>query len=101
MVTLKDVAEKAEVTVITVSRVAPGIPQVYYVGLLAGENDIALMEETKNGRNINRNYYGLEEIENEVKRPVVKNLLKLMKFRNEHPAFAKNTERGSEPFSLE
>jgi sucrose phosphorylase len=25
----------------------PGIPQVYYVGLLAGENDIALLVKTK------------------------------------------------------
>lgn len=66
---------------------APGIPQVYYVGLLAGENDIALMEETKNGRDINRHYYTMEEIEKEVNRPVVRELLALMKFRNEHPAF--------------
>lgn len=67
---------------------APGIPQVYYVGLLVGENDIALMEETKNGRDINRHYYTMEEIEKEVNRPVVRELLALMKFRNEHPAFA-------------
>ena len=33
---------------------APGIPQVYYVGMLAGKNDIKLLEETKEGRNINR-----------------------------------------------
>lgn len=58
------------------------------MGLLAGENDISLMEETKNGRDINRHYYSLEEIEKEVKRPVVQELLSLMKFRNEHPAFA-------------
>lgn len=66
---------------------APGIPQVYYVGLLAGKNDLKLLEETKVGRNINRHYYTLEEIETEVERPVVKELLALMKFRNEHPAF--------------
>ncbi|HSO19096.1 MAG TPA: sucrose phosphorylase, partial [Desulfosarcina sp.] len=30
----------------------PGIPQVYYVGLLAGENDIDLARLTKNGRDI-------------------------------------------------
>lgn len=66
---------------------APGIPQVYYVGLLAGRNDLKLLEETKVGRNINRHYYSLEEIDNEVERPVVKSLLALMKFRNEHPAF--------------
>ncbi|MDD3413995.1 MAG: sucrose phosphorylase [Lachnospiraceae bacterium] len=67
---------------------APGIPQVYYVGLLAGENDIALMEETKNGRDINRHYYSMEEISKQVNRPVVRELFEMMKFRNEHPAFA-------------
>lgn len=66
---------------------APGIPQVYYVGLLAGKNDLKLLEETKVGRNINRHYYTKEEIAEEVKRPVVSKLLKLMKFRNEFPAF--------------
>lgn len=66
---------------------APGIPQVYYVGLLAGRNDLKLLEETKVGRNINRHYYTEEEIAGEVKRPVVEKLLKLMKFRNEYPAF--------------
>lgn len=66
---------------------APGIPQVYYVGLLAGRNDLKLLEETKVGRNINRHYYTEEEIAQEVKRPVVEKLLKLMKFRNEYPAF--------------
>ena len=45
---------------------APGIPQVYYVGLLAGENDIELLESSKEGRNINRHYYTLEEIDREV-----------------------------------
>ena len=66
---------------------APGIPQVYYVGLLAGKNDLELLEQTKVGRNINRHYYTLEEIDNDVKRPVVKRLCKLMEFRNSHPAF--------------
>lgn len=67
---------------------APGIPQVYYVGLLAGSNDIKLMEKTKNGRDINRHYYSLEEIAKETDRPVVKRLFELMRFRNTHPAFA-------------
>lgn len=66
---------------------APGIPQVYYVGLLAGRNDLKLLEETKVGRNINRHYYTPEEIACEVERPVVRRLLALMKFRNEYPAF--------------
>lgn len=66
---------------------APGIPQIYYVGLLAGENDIELLEKTKVGRNINRHYYSKSEIANELKRPVVQKLIKLMEFRNSYPAF--------------
>ena len=66
---------------------APGIPQIYYVGLLAGENDIELLEATKEGRNINRHYYTLEEIEKEVERPVVTQLLSLLRFRNTSKAF--------------
>lgn len=66
---------------------APGIPQVYYVGMFAGRNDLKLLEETREGRNINRHYYTREEIDNEVKRPVVRMLLNLMKFRNECQAF--------------
>lgn len=66
---------------------APGIPQVYYVGLLAGQNDIELLERTKEGRNINRHYYSRQEIKEEVKRPVVASLLKLFTFRNQEAAF--------------
>ena len=66
---------------------APGIPQVYYVGLLAGKNDLELLEETKEGRNINRHYYSNEEIAEEVQRPVVKALLNLFSFRNRSEAF--------------
>lgn len=66
---------------------APGIPQVYYVGMLAGKNDIKLLEETKEGRNINRHYYTRQEVAKEVKRPVVASLLKLFTFRNTEAAF--------------
>ena len=66
---------------------ARGIPQVYYVGMLAGKNDLELLEETKVGRNINRHYYTEEEIDREVRRPVVMALIQMMKFRNESRAF--------------
>ena len=32
----------------------PGIPQIYYVGLLAGANDLDLLRRTRVGRDINR-----------------------------------------------
>jgi sucrose phosphorylase len=66
---------------------APGIPQVYYVGLLAGTNDMKLLEETMVGREINRHYYSWDEVQEALARPVVQNLLKLIRFRNEHLAF--------------
>jgi sucrose phosphorylase len=66
---------------------APGIPQVYYVGLLAGENDYELMKQTDFPRNISRHNYTVEEIKEEVKKPVVANLAELMRFRNEYAAF--------------
>jgi sucrose phosphorylase len=66
---------------------APGIPQVYYVGLFAGENDLKLLEETKIGRNINRHYFTLDEIEEKVKESVIQKFIRLMEFRNSHPAF--------------
>lgn len=65
----------------------PGIPQVYYMGLLAGENDYELMERTNYDRNISRHNYTLEEIDQLVEKPVVKKLCVLMQFRNEYPAF--------------
>jgi sucrose phosphorylase len=66
---------------------APGTPQVYYVGLLAGTNDMKLLEETKIGRDINRHYYLWDEVQEALARPVVQDLLKLIRFRNEHPSF--------------
>jgi sucrose phosphorylase len=71
----------------TIQFFTPGIPQVYYVGLLAGENDVELAEKTRLGRNINRHNYTLEEIGPAVEKPVVQRLLKLMEFRNNYPAF--------------
>ena len=66
---------------------APGIPQVYYVGLLAGENDMALLAKSGVGRDINRHFYSVEEIDRALQRPVVQSLFELIRFRNHHPAF--------------
>jgi sucrose phosphorylase len=67
---------------------SPGIPQVYYVGLLAGANDMELLRRTGEGRDINRHYYTLDEVHLESRRPVVRELFDLIRFRNTHPAFA-------------
>ncbi len=65
---------------------APGIPQVYYTGLLAGENDYAAVEATGEGRAINRHDYSRAEVEQALERPAVQRLMRLIRFRNEHPA---------------
>jgi sucrose phosphorylase len=65
----------------------PGIPQVYYVGLLAGRNDMELLARTRVGRDINRRHYTRSEIDEAMQRPVVQDLCRLIRLRNTHPAF--------------
>ncbi len=65
----------------------PGIPQIYYVGLLAGENDYKGVEASKEGREINRHNFTIDEISQCAGKPVVQRLIRLIKFRNENPAF--------------
>ena len=65
----------------------PGVPQVYYVGLFAGENDMELLAKTNVGRDINRHYYTKKEIATHLERPMIQKLKDLMLFRNNHPAF--------------
>jgi len=66
----------------------PGIPQVYYAGLLAGHNDMELLASSGVGRDINRHHYERAEILAELQRPVVADLVSLIRLRNEHPAFS-------------
>jgi sucrose phosphorylase len=65
----------------------PGVPQIYYVGLLAGSNDLNLLRRTGVGRDINRHHYTTDELQRELRRPVVGALLALLQIRNSHPAF--------------
>jgi sucrose phosphorylase len=65
----------------------PGIPQVYYVGLLAGRNDPALLARTGDGRELNRRRYRDDDVIQALGQPVVQDLLRLIRFRNQHPAF--------------
>ena len=66
---------------------AKGVPQIYYVGLLAGANDLVAVGTTKDGRAINRHDYDADEITASLERPVVRRLLELIRLRNTHPAF--------------
>jgi len=65
----------------------PGVPQVYYVGLLAGENDMELLSRTGVGRDINRHFFSPGEVAQALEKPVVQDLLALIRLRNHHPAF--------------
>ena len=65
----------------------PGIPQIYYVGLMAGENDVPALRRTGSGREVNRGRYTPEAIRRQTKTPVVAALMGMIRFRNAHPAF--------------
>jgi sucrose phosphorylase len=65
----------------------PGVPQVYYVGLLAGRNDMELLARSQVGRDINRHHYTPDEINAALQRPVVQDLAALIRLRNTHAAF--------------
>ena len=67
---------------------SPGIPQVYYVGLLGGRNRVEQFRTTGSGREINRGIYTLAEVRRELDKPIVRNLIGLIRFRNTHPAFS-------------
>ena len=71
---------------------APGTPQVYYVGLLAGRNDAQGVRDTGEGRAINRHNYSMDEIDQAVRCGVVQRFLRLIRLRNTHPAFAGDFE---------
>lgn len=66
---------------------APGVPQVYYVGLLVGCNDDALMDRTGEARDINRHYYAMDEAIAALDSPVAQRQLRMMSLRSTHPAF--------------
>jgi sucrose phosphorylase len=65
----------------------PGVPQVYYVGLLVGENDLDLLAATGVGRDVNRHRYTPAEVDAALERPVVRELLALLRWRASEPAF--------------
>jgi sucrose phosphorylase len=65
----------------------PGIPQVYYVGALAGANDMDFLARSGVGRDINRHAYSDDDLAADLERPVVQSLLALARWRNELPVF--------------
>ena len=71
----------------TIQLLLPGIPQIYYVGLLAGTNDMELLAATGVGRDVNRHHYSPAEVHEALDRPVVRRLVELLRWRSTEPAF--------------
>ena len=71
----------------TVQLYTPGIPQVYYVGMLAGKNDREAIINGGEGRSINRHNYSREEVDQAVQKPILARMYEIMRFRNTYPAF--------------
>lgn len=66
----------------------PGLPQVYYVGLFGGGNDMELFAASGEGRDVNRHRYTAPEIAAALETEVTLAQLALVAIRSEHPAFA-------------
>ena len=64
----------------------PGEPQVYYVGLFNGMDDVTLFEKTGQGRDVNRHNYTPSEIQEALNQPVTQAIIALARVRK-HPAF--------------
>ncbi|MBO5622483.1 MAG: glycosidase [Butyrivibrio sp.] len=67
----------------------PGKPQVWYLDLFAGKNDHEAVKRAGAGghKEINRTNLSMEQIEEALKKDVVKKQLELLRFRNTNPAF--------------
>ena len=65
----------------------PGLPQLYYVGLLGGGNDMALFAASGEGRDVNRHHYGPDEVSVALATDVARAQLALVAIRTGHPAF--------------
>lgn len=66
----------------------PGRPQIYYVGLLAGTNDMPRYAATGQGREVNRHVYTPGELAEALTGEVTRAQLGLVALRTSHPAFA-------------
>jgi len=66
---------------------SPGMPQVYYGGLLSQVNDMELLDKTNVGRDINRPYLEREQLAAQMNKPVTSALVELIRIRNSSSAF--------------
>ena len=65
----------------------PGHPQLYYVGLFGGLDDVALFARTGQGRDVNRHVYSQAEVDEALASEVTRAQLALVRIRSGRPAF--------------
>ncbi|MCU1438386.1 MAG: gtfA [Naasia sp.] len=65
----------------------PGEPQIYYIGLLGGLDDVELFQRTGQGRDVNRHVYRPDELEAALRGDIPQAILGLVRLRAT-PAFA-------------
>ena len=72
----------------------PGKPQIWYLDLFAGKNDYEAMARAGAGghKEINRSNLSLEQIEELLKKDVVRKQLELLRFRNTCPVFTQDAD---------
>lgn len=72
----------------------PGIPQVWYLDLFAGINDLDAVKRAGEGghKEINRTNLTMDKIEEKLKTRVVQEQLELLRFRNSNPAFNEDSK---------
>ncbi len=81
----------------------PGTPQVWYLDLFAGVNDVAAADAAGSGghKEINRTNLTIDAVDAGLDRPVVTDQLEMLRLRNTSPAFAGSLEVGdTEPHRL-
>lgn len=72
----------------------PGIPQVWYLDLFAGKNDYAAADRGGTGghKEINRTTLTMADIEEGLGKTIVKDQIRLLRLRNNSPAFSGTLE---------
>lgn len=72
----------------------PGKPQIWYLDLFAGKNDYEEVKRAGAGghKEINRTNLTREQMEEKLKEKVVKEQIKMLRFRADFPAFAFDSE---------
>ncbi len=81
----------------------PGIPQIWYLDLFAGKNDYAAVDRggPAGHKEINRTNLSLDDIEERLHWPLVRDQLEMIRLRNRSPAFrGQLSVESSEPHRL-